>query len=104
MAAGTIRYSEYASVWRSGKKMLPSSSRDGCRTAWCSTHARIHSLRTASGLSLRDSRAGAFASGQVCATASATNNPNVHHDFLPSRIECLSIAETGRGRFAIGGV
>src|SRR5262245_30344148 len=54
--------------------MFASTRWVGSCATWCATQATIHSFRTVSALSLRDSRPGADASGQVWATASSANS------------------------------
>src|SRR5262249_21233005 len=57
--------------------MFASNRCSGLRGTVYATQAMIHSFRSASALSLRVSRDGAEASGQVCATASVRKSRNV---------------------------
>src|SRR5262245_13029675 len=57
--------------------MLASNRCSGLVTSWCATHAMIHSCRTVSPVSLRESVPGAVASGQVCRMASPVKNARV---------------------------
>src|SRR5512139_581805 len=58
--------------------MLASNRCAGARGSWWATHAMIHSFSWASPLSLRDSVAGAVASGHVWSTASSAHAIAAH--------------------------
>src|SRR5258705_12445042 len=53
--------------------MLASNRWTGSRTAWCTTHRIVHSLRMVSALSFRERCAGFEMSGHVYAHASTRN-------------------------------
>src|SRR6266545_4440856 len=59
--------------------MLASNRCAGSVTAWCAIQAIVHSFRIVSSLLLRDSEAGAVASGQVWSTASPANSRRASH-------------------------